>query len=138
MEAIIQHCDANLELLRSMDVEKGLPARMHFDKMTMFETGMIFENSIGVNTPTFLRIYFIQIRVVIRNIDLELLDIIAYFYRAGPFRKEELAVRIRYQIEKIEYAKKRLEYILNQVKRKTTGPAPKRSSEIIYCKDNYN
>ena len=42
LEDLIRHCIANLAVLESMKIEEGVPSSMHFEKMKVMESSILF------------------------------------------------------------------------------------------------
>ncbi len=101
LEDLIRHCIANLQVLRSMDLEKGIPSDLHFEKMKVMESSVLF------SADTFLIInsqytrYVNRIKLEIRNINLEI-DYLLTYKRKANFELPILEKYIGYLVSKME------------------------------------
>jgi len=137
IEDIIRHCQANFEILANMNCSHGTPARMHFDKMIMFETALIFDNNLARDLPLDLRRRTIWIRLVVRNLNKEIQDTISYCYGKKLRSSNELKIRVLYMKDKFEYAQERLMVDLLELEDVRVTKRPSRSKEIIYISEPY-
>lgn len=132
LDDLARHCNATIEVLNNIDPNLGLPARMHFDKARMFETGLIFDNDIARSVPASLRRRFVNIRLVVRNLDRELVDFVDFFYGKSIRSQEEFTGRLTYQIEKFEYAATRLAWEIASIRGDSVERYPDRPKHIVY------
>ncbi|MCP4182256.1 MAG: hypothetical protein GY761_02930 [Hyphomicrobiales bacterium] len=131
---IIRHCEANVELMQRIQDANGIPARMHLEKMLVFETGMIFDNEMLSSMPVWLQRRFVGIRVAVRNVNLELTDTIARLFGDITPSKDEINQRFQYHLAKFRYLQERLESEVSEALGKPYQPHGGRSLDIIVIK----
>lgn len=115
MKDIKRHCNANLEVLNKIDLSKGIPSQMHFKKMK------VSYYSIICSTETFKAIkpvhanLIYDLKLIIRNIDIEIDTIIQYL--ADPhYNIKTMLKYILYLKHKFEYVQDRLAYVEDEIK----------------------
>jgi hypothetical protein len=69
---IQRHCEANIEILDNVDLAKGVPLRVHFDKMMIYESSIIFSEDTyrSIHERYSEEIY--RLKTMIRNMNLEI------------------------------------------------------------------
>jgi hypothetical protein len=137
---ISRHLQANLEILNAIDLAHGRPARMHFDKMKMFETNFLCDNNVVRNFPDRIRLRIIGIRLLVRNLDKEIADLTDRFYAPtvsfGRQHHAEFLDRIAYLRDKFSYAEERLRVECLIIRGRRRHPKmPERSKRIVYMKE---
>ncbi|WP_113653858.1 hypothetical protein [Pedobacter namyangjuensis] len=102
IEDLMRHCYINLAILKIIDLEKGKPSDLHFEKMKI-----ITDSSILFSTDTFTFIsskytkHINRLRLNIRNINLEIDKILSYIHK-DDFDSKKLGDYINYLIKKFE------------------------------------
>ncbi|MGY6521499.1 MAG: hypothetical protein ACXIUD_07215 [Mongoliitalea sp.] len=119
LEDLIRHCIANLEVLQAIDFEKGVPSMLHFEKMKVMESSLIFsQETFNVIDSKFTR-HINRLKLEIRNINIEIDHLIKYRQSDGfqlPIFKEYF----EYILQKTNFIKDNL---------------PKRLGELIKVDD---
>ncbi|UJP64896.1 hypothetical protein [Mongoliitalea daihaiensis] len=78
LEDLIRHCIANQEVLHAINFEKGVPSMLHFEKMKVMESSLIFsQETFNVIDSKFTR-HINRLKLEIRNINLEIDYVIKY------------------------------------------------------------
>lgn len=114
LEDLTRHCIANLNVLKSIDLSKGIPSSLHFEKMKVMETSILFSE----NTYTFISSkhtrYINRIKLEIRNINLEI-DYLIKYTNSNKFSKDRLKQYIDYLTTKMEVTSNNLPYRLSEL-----------------------
>ena len=102
-----RHCYANDEILKQIDLSQGLPSAMHFEKMKIPESSILF------SSETFRTIYMkhsrqvYELRLIVRNINIELEETVKYI---ATDRCKQSVVK-----EYIDYIKAKTGYIIVRI-----------------------
>lgn len=136
VEDIIRHCEANIVVIDDIDCMKGLPAKMHYEKMRMYFTGMLFDNNISRELPHQVRERIVNVRLIVRNLDETVKDIIDRFYVQGCRNFEELSQRNSFMKQKFIHSIDRLGFELSKLAGRRKKNMKPRPSEIIYIRDD--
>tara|TARA_R110002049_G_scaffold295535_3_gene482965 strand:- start:4218 stop:4784 length:567 start_codon:yes stop_codon:yes gene_type:complete len=114
LEDLIRHCIANLNVLKSINLNKGIPSNLHFEKMKVMETSILF----SPDTYSFISSnhtrYINRIKLEIRNINLEI-DYIIKYKQSSNFTVVNFQQYIDYLISKMEVTIKNLPYRLSEL-----------------------
>ena len=115
LEDLIRHCVANLSILESMKMEEGMPSNMHFEKMKIMESSILFSSDTYFLIDSKYTRYIHRLRIEIRNINLEIDSVIAY-------KKTEIPNK--------DILKKYVDYLISKMKT-TINNLPNRLSELM-------
>lgn len=72
LEDLIRHMDANRKVLDTMDFDKGMPLNMHFRKLSIPDTIILFSDDAFRHLPPKWQQNVFQLRLMIRNFNLEI------------------------------------------------------------------
>lgn len=78
LEDLIRHCIANLSVLKSMNTEEGVPSNLHFEKMKIMESSILFSADTYLMIDSKFTRYIHRLKTEIRNINLEIDSVLAY------------------------------------------------------------
>jgi hypothetical protein len=128
-----RHCSANLEILDLILARPGIPARMHIEKMRMFQSNLIYDNTVAFDIQPKIRRLLIRLRLFVRNLDFEIDDTVSFLYGQPAPDYVHVREQLTYLREKLLYAIARLDEDTRELKRER-GPPPsaRRPQRIIY------
>lgn len=101
LEDLIRHCIANLEVLKSIDLDKGIPSDMHFEKMKVMESSILFSSDTYIHIESKYTRYIHRLKIEIRNINLEI-DSVLQFKKKADFDIKTLKSYIDYLVLKMQ------------------------------------
>jgi len=78
IEDLTRHCVANLVVLKSIDLDKGIPSDLHFEKMKIMDTSLIFSSDTYSFIDSKYTGYINRLKLEIRNINIEIESVIRY------------------------------------------------------------
>ena len=133
LKDVRRHCLSNLDALNRMDLDHGIPSAIHFHKIKILESSILFspETFRNINVRHSLLIY--RLRIVVNNINIDADSIISYLNKDN-INKNVLKAYIDYMKEKLAYASDRLQYELDHInsKEKPKYEGNKRPKYIVY------
>jgi hypothetical protein len=131
---IKRHCEANLRILKEMDLDNGIPALFHFKKLLIFESAILFSTeSIRQVNYKYAR-SISEIKVIARNINIEIEDLISYL-KKETHCQSYIEDHIAFLIGKMEFAIARFDHEHKHLKgkKKKFSYTPKKSGKrLIY------
>lgn len=101
LEDLIRHCIANLQVLRSIEIEKGIPSMLHFEKLKVMESSLLFSQDTFVFINSKYTRYINRLKLEIRNINLEI-DYVIKYSQNDNFNLEIFKQYVDYLIFKMD------------------------------------
>lgn len=102
MEDLMRHCHINLAILKFIDLEKGKPSDLHFEKMRIVtDSSILFSNDTFAFIKSKYTNHINRLRLNIRNINLEIDKIIQTLHQSN-YDAELLRHYIDYLMKKFE------------------------------------
>lgn len=130
---IKRHCNANLEVLNKIDLSKGIPSQMHFKKMKVSYYSIICSTeTFKAMKPVHANLIY-DLKLIIRNIDIEI-DTIIQYLTDPHYNSKTMLKYILYLKQKFEYVQDRLTFIEDEIVKSEHKEyaGKKRSKYIVY------
>jgi len=105
-----RHFSKNVNILNQMDLSKGIPMNMHFEKLKVFEQSLIFSQDTYRTSDKKIQKHIYRFKLELRNIHIEIDDLLAYL-KSGNVNEEVVEQFVGYIKMKNEYILKRIEYL---------------------------
>lgn len=111
---IQRHCNENAKVLDHIDLSKGIPSNMYFERMKIPESSILF------SAETFRRIQvdyaqlLYRVRLIVRNINIELAELIHYA-ETSDCSREILEQHILFSKQKAEWINKKIDLWNNKL-----------------------
>lgn len=119
LEDLIRHCIANSDVLKSIDFNNGIPSMLHFEKMKVMESSLIFsQETFNVIDSKFTR-HINRLKLEVRNINIEI-DYLIKYRQSNNFQLLIFKEYFEYILQKTNFIKDNL---------------PKRLGELIKVDD---
>lgn len=130
---VCRHCLSNLDALNRIDLDRGIPSVVHFHKIKIIDSSILFSSETYRNINTAHSSLIYRLRVVVNNLNIEAATIIAYLGKEMVDR-EVLQTYIEYMQEKLAYTNDRLAYELENLDRKVKSnfQGHNRPKHIVY------
>lgn len=131
---IRRHCLSNLDALTRIDLELGVPSVIHFRKLKIIESSVLFSSETFRNINTAHSPLIYRLRIVVNNLNVEA-DAIIEYLSAGKIDQVVLQGYLNYIQEKLAYTNDRLTYELENMGRRTKPKYQgfKRPKYIVYA-----
>lgn len=101
LEDLTRHCIANLQVLKSFDLSKGIPSSLHLQKMKIMESSILFSpDTFQIISSDYTR-FINRLRLEIRNINLEI-DYLLNYKQRQDFKPEVFQQYTDYLVSKME------------------------------------
>jgi hypothetical protein len=102
IEDLTRHCAANLHVLKAIDLGKGIPSGIHFEKMKILESSILFApDTYSIINSKYTR-HINRLKLEIRNINAEVQYVINY-RKQQHIDTKVFAVYLDYLISKMEF-----------------------------------
>lgn len=84
LEDLIRHCIANRAVLNSIELNLGMPSDMHFQKLKIMESSLLFSPETYQLIDSKYTRYIHRIKMEIRNINVEIDAVIVFKSKPNP------------------------------------------------------
>lgn len=131
---IRRHCLSNLDALSRIDLELGVPSVIHFHKLKIIDSSVLFSSETFRNINTAHSPLIYRLRIVVHNLNVEADAIIDYLTK-GNIDRVVLQGYLNYIQEKLAYTNDRLGYELEHMgsRSKPKYQGFKRPKHIVYA-----
>lgn len=103
-----RHCSANLKVLNEMKLSEGIPSRIHFEKLKIMESTILFSPKVYINISSKHISKIHRTRLEVRNINIEV-DYVLSLLKSKTISKKLLT-------EYIDYLKGKNEHVVMKIK----------------------